>query len=49
MPTEEGAKQFLSAFSDPKAIAQYADGARRFVPVLRFLTSIGDSFIAALI
>jgi tRNA (cmo5U34)-methyltransferase len=34
MPTEDGAKQFLSAFSDPKAIAQYADVARRFVPGL---------------
>jgi tRNA (cmo5U34)-methyltransferase len=34
MPTEEGAKQFLSAFSDPKAIAQYADSVRRFVPGL---------------
>jgi tRNA (cmo5U34)-methyltransferase len=28
----DGARHFLSAFSDPKAVAHYAEGPRRFVP-----------------
>jgi tRNA (cmo5U34)-methyltransferase len=28
----DSAKHFLSAFSDPKAVARYAEGPRRFVP-----------------
>ena len=32
MRTEDGSKQFLAAFSDPEAVAKYADGPRRFVP-----------------
>jgi MmyB-like transcription regulator ligand binding domain len=32
MSTEDGAGYFLSAFSDPQKVAQYADGPRRFVP-----------------
>lgn len=32
MSIEDGAQQFLRAFSDPQAVAQYADGPRRFVP-----------------
>jgi len=34
MRTEDGSKQFLAAFSDPEAVAKYADGPRRFVPGL---------------
>ena len=32
MSTEDGAKHFLSAFSDPQAVARYTDGPPRFVP-----------------
>lgn len=32
MPTEDGAQHFLRAFSDPQAVAHYADGPPRFVP-----------------
>ncbi|WGF88379.1 class I SAM-dependent methyltransferase [Marinivivus vitaminiproducens] len=32
MPTEDGAQQFMKAFSDPEAVARYTDGPRRFVP-----------------
>jgi tRNA (cmo5U34)-methyltransferase len=32
MSIEDGAKYFLSAFSDPQAVARYADGPPRFVP-----------------
>jgi len=31
---EDGSQQFLKAFSDPDAVARYADGVRRFVPGL---------------
>ncbi len=34
MRTEDGSKPFLAAFSDPEAVAKYADGPRRFVPGL---------------
>ena len=34
MPTKDAAKQVLSAFSDPKVVAEYANGVRRFVPGL---------------
>jgi tRNA (cmo5U34)-methyltransferase len=34
MSTEAGAKYFLSGFSDPAMVAQYADGPRRYVPGL---------------
>ena len=34
MRTEDGSKTFLAAFQDPAAVAQYADGPRRFVPGL---------------
>lgn len=30
--TPDGARHFLDAFSDPEAVARYADGPRRFVP-----------------
>jgi tRNA (cmo5U34)-methyltransferase len=29
---DDGAQHFLNAFSDPEAVARYADGLRRFVP-----------------
>jgi hypothetical protein len=29
---QDGAKHFLSAFSDPKAVARYSEGPRRSVP-----------------
>jgi tRNA (cmo5U34)-methyltransferase len=32
MPAENGAHYFLRAFSDPQAVARYADGPRRYVP-----------------
>lgn len=32
MSTESGPKPFLEAFSDPDAVARYADGPRRYVP-----------------
>ncbi len=31
---EEGARHFLQTFSDPEAVARYAEGPRRFVPGL---------------
>lgn len=34
MSTEDGSKHFLAAFSDPQAVAKYADGPRRMVPGL---------------
>jgi len=34
MSTEDGARHFLSMFSDPQAVARYADGPRRYVPGL---------------
>jgi tRNA (cmo5U34)-methyltransferase len=34
MSTEDGAQHFLKAFSDPEAVAKYADGPRRYVPAL---------------
>lgn len=34
MPTEDGSKHFLAAFSDPAAVAKYADGPGRMVPGL---------------
>jgi tRNA (cmo5U34)-methyltransferase len=34
MSTEAGAKYFLSGFSDPAMVAQYADRPRRYVPGL---------------
>jgi tRNA (cmo5U34)-methyltransferase len=34
---EDGSQQFLKAFSDPDAVARYADGLRRFVPGLEAL------------
>lgn len=30
--SEDGAQHFLSAFSDPQAVARYAEGPPRFVP-----------------
>ena len=33
----DGAEHFLRAFSDPEAVARYADGPRRFVPGLEAL------------
>src|ERR687894_142097 len=39
----DGARHFLDAFSDPEAVARYADGPRRFVPgfdALHRMTSI---------
>ncbi|MGQ9371581.1 class I SAM-dependent methyltransferase [Azospirillum sp. ST 5-10] len=32
MPADAGPKDFLDAFSNPEAVARYADGVRRFVP-----------------
>lgn len=32
MSTEDEAQDFLEVFSDPEAVARYADGPRRFVP-----------------
>ncbi len=34
MAVEDGTENFLKAFSDPEAVARYADGPRRFVPGL---------------
>lgn len=43
MPERDGAKNFLDHFSDPEAIATYAEGPRRFVPgfeALHRMTSV---------
>ncbi|WP_374569761.1 class I SAM-dependent methyltransferase [Phenylobacterium sp.] len=37
MRAEDGSKVFLAAFSDPKAVANYAEGPRRMVPGLEAL------------
>ena len=40
MRPEDGSKQFLAAFSDPEAVAKYADGPRRFVPGLEAMHTL---------
>jgi tRNA (cmo5U34)-methyltransferase len=37
MPIDDGAIDFLRAFSDPQMVAKYTDGTRRFIPGLEDL------------
>lgn len=46
MRTEDGSKQFLAAFSDPEAVAKYADGPRRFVPGLEAMHAMCGLLLA---
>ncbi len=43
---EEGARHFLQAFSDPEAVARYAEGPRRFVPGLDALHRMAGILLA---
>ncbi|MGE0423989.1 MAG: class I SAM-dependent methyltransferase [Reyranellaceae bacterium] len=43
---EAASKPFLSAFSDPQAVASYADGPRRFVPGLDALHTMTGLLLA---
>jgi len=46
MPNEDGATFFLKTFSDPEAVAAYAEGPRRFVPGLADLHRMTGILIA---